>query len=191
MGKKKSKKKAGNLTQEPTKGNAQVGTNGLGINAQQIGTTLVGVLISEIVEAATAQLIQKVTQPNSNGHYGLGDHQNTTGGKPNPLENAKLNLEDQLKDVGPTVTDSVNFARSAMGAATPNMNDVVAVLKDVGQRLKEKSIDALDNSSGNVLAVLAHSAASAMNGLAPEVPTTDSPKAKNSKKGKRKKKHKK
>lgn len=187
MGKKKFKKNTEQTIIDPPqkleKDCASVDTNGVGSNVQQIGATLAAVLIGEIVEAATAQLVQKFTQPSNSVTSGLKNHS----------DNAKLNLEGHLKDVTPTVTDGVSFARSAMAAAAPDMDDIVAVLKDVGQRLKQRSMDALENSSnspGDLLASIMSNTSNAISGLNSKTTSTLENLDKGSKKGKRKKKRK-
>jgi hypothetical protein len=197
MGKKKLKKNTEqtiiDLPQQPEKDNAPDDTNGIGSNVQQIGATLAAVLIGEIVEAATAQLVQKFTQPSNSVTHGPKDHPNLREDKSHLAENAKLNLEGHLKDVAPTVTDGVSFARSAMAAAAPDMDDIVAVLKDVGQRLKQKSMDALEsspNSPGDLLASIMSNTSNAISGLNSKTTSTLENLDKGSKKGKRKKKRK-
>ncbi|HEY9878501.1 MAG TPA: hypothetical protein V6D29_08595 [Leptolyngbyaceae cyanobacterium] len=93
-----------------------------------------------------------------------------------------------MKEVAPAITDSASFARSTMATVAPSVNDVVAILKDVGQRLKQKSVDALDSSPEGILESFARSAISS---LTPETAPISSV-AKPKKKGKhKKKKHKK
>ncbi|GAB4367984.1 MAG: hypothetical protein Kow00121_06700 [Elainellaceae cyanobacterium] len=179
MGKKKKKNKKKNQNSTDNGNNLNV----LGVDAKQVGATLAGVLIGELVEAATERLMERITN-----HKDHSDHKKTNGIGTTSIQLAASKVADQLEDAGSSVTSKSQSVRSSVGQLTPDMTNVIEVLRDAGQRLKENSINNLSNSPESLAEGITDSAKGAIANVAASIDL--SALSQSGKKGKKKKKNK-
>jgi len=150
------------------------GVDIFGVDARKVGVAVAGILIGEIVEAAVQRLGEK--------QVGLDDSDSkddSGNGHSNPLKNAASQVGEQVEEVGSSAKDTADAIRASAGNVTLNLSDVVDVLRDAGQRLKEKSADTISSSSGNVVENVSSGATAVLDRVLPDT--------KKSKKGKKKK----
>lgn len=180
MSKVKSKKQ--NISTNNGNGVANV----LGLDTKQIGATLIGVLIGELIETATERLVKNMSSANGEDQE---QKRHTSHHKhhANPVQAAVSKVEDQLEAVTPDVDDTVNAVRSTVSNVSPNLSNVIDGLRDAGRQLKEKSMLSLINSPDTVLEGISSTAVSAIDGIADSfgVKPQNTSKKKNKKKKKK------
>lgn len=171
MGKKKSKKDGVQKKQKQ---------GGL-VDTKRIGTAVAGVLVGELVNAAVQKLSQKAL--NANGS----DADKETGkDNPNLLQNVASEVGDRVGKIERSAGNTAEAVRLSASNLTVNLSDVIEVLQDTGEQLKEQSADVISTSSEAILGNVSQGAVAL---LARVIPDTQK-KSKKDHKGKKSKKKK-
>jgi hypothetical protein len=122
----------------------------MGANAKTIGTTIAGVLIGEIIEAAVERLVQKNKTTSTNASDEVTADEN--GDRPDGVavvQNAALGIQDNLDDVKPAVREAIATIKAAVSNVTPKIADVVDALKTAPQQ-SQQSIQHSASGIGNM-----------------------------------------
>jgi len=181
----KNKKKHNGIVHK----NKNDGIDIFGVDARQIGAAVAGIVIGEIVEAA----VQRFGEQHSglDGADDTSDNHKSNNHKSNPLKNVASQVEDRFEDAGASAKDTAETIRASAGDTPLNMSDVVDVLRDAGERLKDRSSNAISTSSGIVADSVSNRATAVLDRVLPDSNLSDKLKKdhKHSKKSKKKKKH--
>lgn len=174
--------------------NENNGIDILGVDARHLGTAVASVLLAEIANAAVQRLSQQT--------FGNSSHNTEPGDIPNPDDRVKDGSDTLFNKASrfgqqsantdeSSVEDTVQKVRSSLGNMTLNISDVVDVLRDAGQRLKEQSSSVMNTSSDSVLNGIATGATAVLERVAPDsqASLTKSKKGSKQKKKHKKKKH--
>ncbi|MBD0267406.1 MAG: hypothetical protein ICV77_03835 [Cyanobacteria bacterium Co-bin8] len=164
------------------------GTEVLGVDVRQLGVTVAGVIVGELVQAATQRLTQKSEESDSSKDGTNGSD------RLNPVKSVKsvaTKAGDQIEDVGSTVGNAAHSVQASASDLAPYLGDLVGILQDAGQRLKDKSVNGLSNSPESIVQGITTSARNAIDALTPDKPQNSLSKSKKSKKSKKKGKKKK
>ena len=183
MGKKSAKKQSKDSSNEI-----------LGIDAKQLGVTVAGLIVGELVQAATQRLIERSTGSEDDGNGNDED-----GGRLQPVNSVKsaaAKAGSRIEEAGSAVGDTAQTVQASAGNVAPYLGELVDVLQDVGQRLKEKSVSSLSDSPDAIADSITTTARNALgaltsNGSLAVLDKSNKKSSKSKKKGKKKKKKKK
>jgi hypothetical protein len=166
MGKSKSEKK------NKAEDNGSQHGDFLGMDVKSIGAAVASILVSEIVEAA----VQRFSHPYSDSN------QDTVGSNHNnAFRDVAARVKDEAQHVGASAKDATDDLRTSAANVTLNLSEVVDVLRDAGQRLKQKSTGNLTPSADAVISTVSSGATAVLDRVLPNT--------KKSKKSKKKKKN--
>lgn len=120
-----------------------------------VTTTLISILVGAIVESVTERLIQQLSSHNidndehSDRHHNNEVPQERHHTHHNPIiKNSLSELRDRVGNVKLTRKDLLEAVSSFAKDPTFNLNDVVALLKDVTTRAVTSSINTVGNEAG-------------------------------------------
>lgn len=125
--------------------------NAVGANAKTIGTTIAGVLIGELIEAAVERLVQK-NRTTSTADASDEDTTHENGdrlGVVDVVQSAAIGVQDNLDDVKPAVREAIAAIRSVVSEVTPKLADVIDALKTAPQQ-SQQSIQHSASGIGNM-----------------------------------------
>jgi hypothetical protein len=141
-------------------------SNGIldGIDAKQLGVTVAGLIVGELVQVATQRLIERGTN-SEDDEQGDDDEENRL--QPvNAVKSVATQAGSQIKSAGSTVGDTAQTVQASASNVAPYLGELVDVLQDVGQRLKEKSVSSLSDSPDAIADSITTTARNALGALA-------------------------
>lgn len=162
----------------------------MGANAKTIGTTIAGVLIGEIIEAAVEHLVQKskTTSTDHPSDKATDDENGDRPGMVGVVQSAAVGIQDNLDDVKPAVREAIATIRSAVSDATPKLADVIDALK-AAPKQSQRSIQHSASGVGDMTkAVMKEAVNTAKSAVAVASDKNDQGTKKGKKKGKKKNK---
>jgi len=167
----KNKKNKGKGTKFSKEKDGFAGAGTLGTNVKQLGTTIAGVLISEVVEAVVEKLVERFDSNQNHASAALdkGTDNTITGsitsvdthraGIAQPLTDTPTPLQSETnEDVKPSVQEAVEVIKETVSDFTPSLADVVNALKDRSRRSLQESFDAATSKAGLTLDTAADTA---------------------------------
>jgi hypothetical protein len=181
MSKKKSKKRK-KLAREQD-GHTEMGA--LGTRVKNVGTTVAGVLIGEVVEAAVEELLKRF--PNASGSNNT-HPQNVSHKNGDRLHSTVSKLQDSIEDAELDAPDVVDTIKASAAHIQPGLIDTIEKLKDATQQPAE----AVKATTQTTVADAVNVAKSVIDAVSSENLTQSNQKhhkkSKRSKKGKKKQK---
>jgi hypothetical protein len=169
MSKKKSKKK--NKAQKKQKqGNPN-------INTKRVGAAVAGVLVSELVNAAVQRLSEKALKADD-----AETDNEFKNDRSNPLQTVVSKMGDRVEEIEASAGDTVDVARSSVNNLTVNLSDVIDVLQDTGEQLKDRSANIISHSSGAILENVSSGAIAVLDRVMPDTDKASKKSKKNKKK---------
>lgn len=187
----KNKKKINRLVQQ----NENNGIDILGVDARKLGTAVASVLVAEIANAAVQRFSRHAFGDSTDGvdledaADQVADQSNVAKDGSAQVSKAASRLGEQAANAEAVAGEAAQKVRSSLGNVTLNLSDVVDVLRDAGQRLKEQSGGVVNASSDTVLNGIAAGATAVLERVTPDTQSNFGKSKKASKK--HKKKHKK
>lgn len=174
--------------------NENNGIDILGVDARKLGTAVASVLVAEIANAAVQRLSRSTFGDSASAVdlEDVADSNDVAKDGSDKVSKAASRLGEQAANAELSAEDAVQKVRSSLGNVTLNLSDVVDVLRDAGQRLKEQSGGVVNASSDTVLNGIAAGATAVLERVTPDTQSdAGKPKkaAKHHKKKHKKKKH--
>lgn len=158
----------------------------LGLDVKQLGMALAGVIVAELAEVLADQVMQKLSSKDR--WKGVAKHDSDPADDPSeqPMRARVSKLGEQLQETGPALSSAADTVRSSVKDFNPSFDEIVDVLREVGQRVKAKSTSPFNASPAAVKAGVASSAKTAAAVLGAKAASSGLKKS--PKKGKKKKK---
>jgi hypothetical protein len=143
MAKKKSKGKKKKRANQPQ--NLQ-GNGFLGSSAQQIATTIAGLIATQLVEAIVEQITKRFPQLRAEENHASRE-QTTASSDSNRMQHESLPLEKTAGNVASEGSQAVDVLKSSVVEAAPSLGAVVDLFKTGAQQAIQKSENLIETGA--------------------------------------------